>query len=85
MYRVEYLPAALKELRKFPADLHRRIVSKIDSLADNPRPPGSKKMSGHEVYRIRVGDYRVIYGIVDDKLLVLVVGIGNRRDVYRDY
>jgi mRNA interferase RelE/StbE len=84
-YRIEYLPAAPKVLRKSPAEVHRRLLNKIETLSQMPRQPGSVKMTGHEVYRVRVGVYRIIYAIVDEKLLILVVDIGHRRDVYRDY
>ena len=61
-----------------------RLRTRIDSLADNPRPPDTKKLSGaEELYRIRVGDYRVLYAIQDKVLLVLVVKVGHRREVYR--
>ncbi len=59
------------------------IVSAIKKLAHNPRPPQSKKLSGQERYRLRQGNYRILYSIEDDKLIVCVVRVGNRRDVYR--
>jgi len=84
-YRIEYLPAAFHSLKKLPADIHRRIVAKIESLGANPRPSGAIKLTGREVYRIRVGDYRVVYGIADEKLVVLIVEVGHRREIYRDW
>lgn len=84
-YRIEYDPPAFRSLRKLSAPLQRRIVAKIETLSANPRPPGAVKLTGHEAYRVRVGDYRVIYAIADERLVVLVVEIGNRRDVYRDW
>jgi len=60
-----------------------RVVERIAGLAHNPRPPGCEKLSGEDKYRIRQGDYRILYEIVDDQLVVTVVRIGNRRDVYQ--
>lgn len=82
-YRIEYMPAAVRALRKLPAEAGRRVVAKIEALAGNPRPAGAVKLAGHEAYRVRVGDYRVIYGIADERLVVLIVEVGHRRDVYR--
>jgi mRNA interferase RelE/StbE len=65
--------------------MQRRIVEKIEALADDPRPAGSVKLTGHGAYRIRVGDYRVIYAVADDQLVVLVVEVGHRREVYRGW
>ena len=75
--------SAAKELESVPAKDRQRIVSKISALADNPRPAGSEKLSGDDKYRIRQGDYRILYEIVDAKLIVTVVRVGNRREVYR--
>lgn len=61
----------------------RRIASKIQQLASNPRPTGTEKLSGQEKYRLRQGDYRVLYSVDDDRLTVVIVKIGHRRDVYR--
>ena len=60
-----------------------RIISAIRKLAEEPRPPGVKKLSGRNAWRIRVGSYRVLYEVHDAKLIVLVVQVGNRRDIYR--
>lgn len=69
---------------KLPRDIQHRLDPALLALADNPRPPGCKKLQGREeTYRIRVGDYRVIYRVEDDRLIVLVIEIGHRRDVYR--
>lgn len=82
-YRLRIKKSAAKELEAIPrkADL-RRIIARIEALADNPRPAGSKKLSGSERYRIRQGPYRIVYAIEDDKL-VNVVKIGDRQAVYR--
>jgi len=83
-YRVEIAPAAQRELSKLPKKVQERIDERILALAENPRPPGSKKLEGEvDFQRIRVGDYRIIYQVKDKELLVLVVRIGNRREVYR--
>ena len=84
-YAVMVEPAARRVLNKLPRQIQVRIISRIESLSANPRPPGAIKLSGHDAYRIRVGDYRVVYSVIDTQLLVIVVTVGNRRDVYRDY
>jgi mRNA interferase RelE/StbE len=84
-YKVEILKGALKQLKKLSPELQERIQVKIDDLAIEPRPNGVKKLKGQEnAYRIRVGDYRIIYDIFDDVLLVKVVEIGHRSKVYKD-
>jgi mRNA interferase RelE/StbE len=83
-YEVAFTKRAAKELRKLGHQARERIAPKIDALANDPRPHGVKKLSGEEdLWRIRVGDYRVLYQIREGKLLVLVVGVGHRSDVYR--
>jgi len=83
-YRVELKTSAARALASLPRRDQRRIARKIDSLAEEPRPTGARKLSAAEpIYRIRAGDYRILYQIQDDVLLVLVVRIGHRRDVYR--
>lgn len=83
-YRVELTSKAKKQLSGLPESVQKRIDRRLLALADNPRPPGVKKLHAQEDrYRIRVGDYRVIYTIEDDVLLVLVLEVANRREVYR--
>ncbi len=83
-YRVQLLPQAERELAALPREAQQRIDVKIKSLADHPRPPGVEKLAGAEgLYRVRVGDYRVVYSIHSDVLLVLVVRIGHRGEVYQ--
>ena len=83
-YRIEFAPAAVRQFRELAGPIRRRIQSKIDSLGDEPRPHGCEKLEGaDDLYRVRVGDWRIIYQIGDRQLLVLIVKIGNRRDVYR--
>ena len=82
-YRIEFKPSAAKEFSQLPKNVQKRITAKVNTLADNPRPRGVEKLEGQENrYRIRVGDYRVTYEIHDEVLLVLVVRIGHRREVY---
>lgn len=84
-YRVELKPQADRQLQRLPQPVQIRIVRALRGLADNPRPRGVKKLAddAEDLYRIRVGDYRVVYQIQDDRLIVLVVRVGHRRDVYR--
>ncbi|MFO8013779.1 MAG: type II toxin-antitoxin system RelE/ParE family toxin [Phycisphaerae bacterium] len=83
-YRVELKPSAARALKRVPRRDRRRIARRIDALAQNPRPKAARKLSGAEaIYRVRAGDYRILYQIQDDVLLVLVVRIGHRREVYR--
>jgi len=82
-YRIEVRPAAARQLRKLDPQTARRVQGVIALLADDPRPPASRPLTGRPVWRVRVGDYRVIYTIEDDRLVVVVITIGHRRDVYR--
>ena len=75
--------SAAKELERVPTKDRQRMVAKIGALAGNPRPVGAEKLSGEDKYRVRQGDYRILYEIVDSDLIVTVVRIGNRREVYR--
>lgn len=84
-YKVEITKRALKQLNKLPSELQERIQSKIDELALEPRLNGVKKLKNREyAYRVRVGDYRIIYDIFDDLLLVSVVELGHRNKIYKD-
>ena len=82
-YNILFTRSAARELGNVPTKDRQRIVAKIGALAANPRPAGVEKLSGDDKYRIRQGDYRIPYEIVDERLIVTVVRIGNRRDVYR--
>lgn len=82
-YSVRIKRSAAKELEAVPIRDRKRIVRRIEDLATEPRPPGSEKLSGEDKYRLRQGDYRILYEILDQELIVTVVKIGNRRDVYR--
>lgn len=84
-YQIEISNRAVKQLKKLSTDIRDRINEKILDLAENPRPSGVVKLENTEnQYRIRVGNYRVLYEIQDDVLIVKVVRVGHRRDVYRD-
>jgi mRNA interferase RelE/StbE len=83
-YKLRIKKSAAKELESISRKADRqRIVSRIQSLAENPRPQGCKKLSGSERYRIRQATYRIIYAIEDQELIVYVVKIGDRKSVYR--
>ena len=82
-FRVEVKPSARKELTRLPDQLIARIVPRLENLASTPRPPGCKKLKGGDnEWRIRVGDYRVVYTIDDAKLLVEVARVRHRSEVY---
>jgi len=83
-YDVFIKPSALKELESVGSrKLRRSLAERIQALADDPRPPGCRKLSSRNQYRLRRGAYRVVYSIVDERRTVLVVKIGHRKDVYR--
>jgi mRNA interferase RelE/StbE len=81
-YRVELRPAAVRALRKLDPDIRPRIQGAIALLAHDPRPPASRALRARPGFRVRVGDYRIIYTIADDVLLVVVLTLGHRREVY---
>ena len=83
-YRIEIKRGARKCLASMAAPSAARIAATIDALAEDPRPSGCGKLAGTDrLYRVRVGNYRVVYEVHDDRLLVLVIKVGHRRDVYR--
>ncbi len=83
-YKISLKPAALRSLWKLPQETRKRLARKIEGLARNPRPAGVKKLQGlPELYRLRAGDYRILYQIQDKILLVLVVQIDHRREIYK--
>jgi mRNA interferase RelE/StbE len=81
--RVEFKPQAARFLERMPEPDRGRTLQRIESLEQDPRPEGVKKVKGTDYYRLRSGVYRVVYRIEDDHLLVLVVRVGHRKDVYR--
>jgi mRNA interferase RelE/StbE len=82
--RVDIARRSLKGLAALPRGEQQRVRAAIDLLADNPRPPGCTKLTGEDdPYWVRVGVYRIVYEVLDDRLLVHVVRVGHRRDVYR--
>lgn len=84
-YAVEFLPGAVRELEKLPRDPRRRVVDSIAGLAAEPRPQGAKLLSGtgrERIWRLQVGQYRILYQVEDDRLTVLVVRVADRREVY---
>jgi mRNA interferase RelE/StbE len=83
-YAIQSKPAALRQLEQLPRPVRNRIASKIEGLREDPFPAGCKKLSGlPDTWRVRVGDYRVIYQVHKGILLVLVLTLGHRREVYR--
>ncbi|MET0953110.1 MAG: type II toxin-antitoxin system RelE/ParE family toxin [Aeromicrobium sp.] len=83
-YRVEIAPAAVRQLRKLDPAARRRVQAAVELLATDPRPSGAKKLvGGAGEWRVRTGDFRVVYQIHDDVLVVLVVALGHRREIYR--
>lgn len=82
-FKLEFRASVAKDLRPIPKADVARILTRIEGLQEDPRPTGSEKLSGRERYRIRQGIYRIIYEVVDDHLIVTVVKVGHRPDVYR--
>lgn len=82
-YQVQIERKAEKSLASLPTQVQQRIRVKIDALESEPRPRGCKQLSGEDAYRIRVGDYRIVYEIHDQVLVVMVIRIDHRREVYR--
>ncbi len=83
-YELTFKKSVAKDLRAFPKQDVKRILERIRSLADDPRPTGCEKLSGQERYRVRQGVYRIVYEIEDRILTVMVVKVGHRKDVYQD-
>ncbi|SOC58355.1 type II toxin-antitoxin system RelE family toxin [Ornithinimicrobium cerasi] len=83
-YKIEFSPAAARQLRKLDGSARRRVQAAVELLADEPRPTGAKKLVGGDgEWRVRTGDYRIVYEIDDGVLLVLVLAVGHRRDIYQ--
>ena len=83
-YRIEFSPAAERQFKKIPKEVQIRLKHRIDILAENPFPRGVKKLSAEEnFYRLRIGDYRIIYQVKGKALLILILKLGHRKNVYR--
>ncbi len=83
-YRINIKPSAVREIEAIPQKKVRQcVVKRIGALADDPRPPGCEKLTGHDRYRVRQGPYRIVYSVEDHALVVCVVKVGHRSDVYR--
>ena len=83
-YRIEVAPSVARRLRKLDQSARRRVQAAIELLASDPRPPGAKMLVGGDgEWRVRTGDYRVVYEIHDDKLVILVLAVGHRREIHR--
>jgi mRNA interferase RelE/StbE len=83
-HRVLFVSRAERGFKRLPADVQDKIISEINSLIDNPRPVGAVKLTGSDnLFRMRIGDYRIIYAVEDDLLVVLIVEVGHRREIYR--
>lgn len=81
-FRIEVEPTARRALAKTTGAMRGRIEAAILLLAEDPRPPASRRLAGSPAYRVRIGDYRIIYEVRDDVLVVVIVTLGHRRDVY---
>ena len=81
-YKIVFKRSVAKDLRPIPNQNVKRILKRIDELAHDPRPPGSEKLTGAEKYRVRQGNYRILYTIEDQIITVTIVKVGHRRDVY---
>jgi mRNA interferase RelE/StbE len=83
-HRIELTPSAERQFRKLDPQARRRVQAAIELLAEQPRPAGTKKLVGGDgEWRVRTGNYRVVYEIQDEVLVVLVIAVGHRRDIYR--
>ncbi|MEY2976449.1 MAG: type II toxin-antitoxin system RelE family toxin [Prochlorotrichaceae cyanobacterium] len=84
-YRIKFKASAAKEFRKLPANIQKRLQIPINALRNDPRPSGSIKLKGSEqLYRIRLGDYRVVYSVDDTIQVIFITRVRHRRDVYKD-
>lgn len=83
-YELRFKPSVAKDLRGIPSADVRRILARIETLCEDPRPAGSEKLSAQERYRLRQGDHRILYNVLDGEVIVEIVKVGHRREVYRD-
>lgn len=84
-YKLTFKTSVAKDLRQIPRHDVQNILQRIEGLADEPRPVGCEKLSGQERFRVRQGAYRIIYEVRDQELVIMVVKVGHRRDVYRSF
>ncbi len=82
-YKVYFKSSVEKDFSTIPKKDLKKILRRIQELADNPRPPGCEKLTGQERYRLRQGRYRIVYSVQDDELTVWIVKVGHRKDIYR--
>ena len=82
-YEIRILRSAEKEMERLPKVVHSRISNRILSLENNPRPKGAKKLSTRDEYRLRVGNYRILYTVSESESAVTIIAVGHRREVYR--
>ena len=82
-FELRFKPSVTKDLRGIPKTEVRRLLNRIETLRDDPRPAGCEKLTGRELYRIRQGVYRVIYSVDDEAVVIEVIKVGHRREVYR--
>ena len=82
-YEIYFKESVWKELRKVPKNNLKKILSRIEKLGDDPRPMYCEKLTGHELYRVRQGNYRIVYSIQDNELTVWIIKVGHRKNVYR--
>jgi mRNA interferase RelE/StbE len=83
-YKVRWKSSALKELKSLPSEVIARVIREVDGLGNDPFPDGIRKLAGTErTYRIRVGDYRIVYSVDGDQLIVEIIRVRHRKDIYR--
>jgi mRNA interferase RelE/StbE len=82
-YKIEFKKSAVKELNELESKVIKRIITKIKALSSNPRPEGCIKLTAEERYRIRIGNYRILYEIIDDLLIIYIIKIAHRKDAYK--
>jgi mRNA interferase RelE/StbE len=82
-YEILFKESVCKDLKKVPGTDLKRILSRVEKLGDDPRPMGCEKLTGEELYRVRQGNYRIVYSIQDNELMICIIKVGHRKDVYR--
>lgn len=83
-YELRFKTSVAKDLRAIPRADVKRVLARIETLRDDPRPPGSEKLAGKECYRVRQGNYRILYTVADAKVIVEIIKVGHRREIYRE-